>query len=48
LAVFATGAPVGFSDRPKVEAVLDQAKEGYYGVRDLVHGLVSSDLFLNK
>ena len=48
LAVFATGAPVGFSDRPKVEAVLDQAKEGHYGVRDLVHGLVSSDLFLNK
>ena len=48
LAVFATGAPVGFSDRPKVEALLDQAKEGHYGVRDLVHGLVSSDLFLNK
>ena len=48
LAVFATGAPVGFSDRPKVEAVFDQAKEGHYGVRDLVHGLVSSDLFLNK
>ncbi|MEI6794698.1 MAG: DUF1592 domain-containing protein [Verrucomicrobiota bacterium] len=48
LTVFATGAPVGFSDRPKVEAVLDQAKVGHYGVRDLVHGLVSSDLFLNK
>ena len=48
LTVFATGAPVGFSDRPKVEALLDQAKEGHYGVRDLVHGLVSSDLFLNK
>jgi len=48
LTVYATGAPVGFADRPKVEAVLDQAKEGHYGVRDLVHGLVSSDLFLNK
>ncbi len=48
LAVYATGAPVGFADRPKVEAALDQAKEGHYGVRDLIHGLVSSDLFLNK
>ena len=48
LTVYATGAPVGFSDRAKVEAVLDQAKGGRYGVRDLVHGLVSSDLFLNK
>jgi hypothetical protein len=48
LTVYATGAPVGFSDRAKVETVLDQAKAGRYGVRDLVHGLVSSDLFLNK
>ena len=48
LTVYATGAPVGFSDRPKVEAILEQAKDGRYGVRDLVHGLVSSDLFLNK
>jgi len=48
LAVYATGAPVGFADRTKVEAILDQAKGGRYGVRDLVHGLVSSDLFLNK
>jgi hypothetical protein len=48
LTVFATGAPVGFADRPKVEALLDQAKPGRYGVRDLIHGLVSSDLFLNK
>ena len=48
LTVYATGAPVGFADRAKVEAILDQAKGGRYGVRDLVHGLVSSDLFLNK
>ena len=48
LTVFATGSPVGFADRPKVEALLDQAKGGHYGIRDLVQGLVSSDLFLNK
>lgn len=47
-AVYATGSPVGFADRPKVEAILDRAKAGGYGVRELVHGLVSSELFLNK
>ena len=46
--VYATGAPVGFTDRAKVEAVLDGARAGRYGVRDLVRGLVTSELFLNK
>jgi hypothetical protein len=46
--VFATGAPVGFADRPKVEAILEATAARGYGVRSLVHGLVTSDLFLNK
>ena len=46
--VFATGSPIGFTDRAKVEAILDQAAARHYGVRDLVRGLVASDLFLNK
>ena len=48
LTVFATGAPVGFADRPKVEALLDASVPRHYGVRSLIRGLVSSDLFLNK
>lgn len=48
LTVFATGAPVGFADRPKVEKLLDDAQSSTYGVRTLVRGLVTSDLFLNK
>ncbi len=48
LTVFATGAPVGFADRPKVEKLLDDAQPTTYGVRTLVRGLVTSDLFLNK
>ncbi|MGA0134127.1 MAG: DUF1592 domain-containing protein [Opitutales bacterium] len=48
LVVYATGTPVGFADRAKVEAILDGAKAGRYGVRDLVRGLVTSELFLNK
>ena len=48
LAVYATGAPIRFSDRQTIEAVLAKAKPGDYGVRTLVHAVVQSDLFLNK
>ena len=48
LAVYATGAPIRFSDRQTIEAVLAKAKPGDYGVRSLVHAVVQSGLFLNK
>jgi hypothetical protein len=48
LIVYATGAPVRFSDRPHVEAILNGARPGSYGVRSLVHGLVQSELFTSK
>ncbi len=48
LTVFATGAPVRFSDREEVEKILAAAKEKQYGVRSLVHALVQSELFRNK
>ena len=46
--VYATGAPVRFSDRQQVEAILAKAKTGEFGVRSLLHAVVQSDLFLNK
>ena len=46
--VYATGAAVGFADRAKVEAILNRTAGAHYPVRELVHGLVSSELFLNK
>jgi len=46
--VFATGAPVGFSDRQEIEAVLDRIQSKQYGVRSLIHELVQSKLFLKK
>jgi hypothetical protein len=46
--VFATGAPVRFSDREAIEAVLDATEGGHYGVRSLVHAIIQSDLFRNK
>ncbi|MGE0133172.1 MAG: DUF1592 domain-containing protein [Blastocatellales bacterium] len=48
LIVFATGAPVQFSDRPKVEAFLDRTAAKGYGVKSLVQAIIESDLFRNK
>jgi hypothetical protein len=48
LATYATGAPIGFSDRKQVEEILDQARGSGYGVRSLVQGIVQSDLFRYK
>ncbi len=47
-AVYATGAPVRFSDRPAIERLLDRAAARGYGVRTLVHEVVQSELFLHK
>ena len=48
LTVYATGAPVRFSDREEVENILAAAKPGKYGVRRIVHAIVQSELFRNK
>jgi len=48
LIVYATGAPVSFGDRAGVEAILDQCASGGYGLRDLIQGVVQSELFRNK
>jgi Protein of unknown function (DUF1588)/Protein of unknown function (DUF1592)/Protein of unknown function (DUF1585) len=47
-AVYATGAPINFSDRATIEQILQRARSRQYGVRTLVHELVQSPLFLNK
>jgi hypothetical protein len=48
LATYGTGAPVGFSDRKTVQEILDRTRASRYGVRDIVQGIVASDLFRNK
>jgi Protein of unknown function (DUF1585) len=48
LTVYATGAPVRFSDREEIEKILDAAKARRYGVRSIVHAIVQSELFRNK
>jgi hypothetical protein len=48
LAVYATGAPIRFSDRSAIAKILAQSRAAQYGVRTLVCELVQSELFLNK
>ncbi len=48
LTVFATGAPMRFSDRAQIDQMLQRASQSHYGVRSLIHEVVLSDLFLNK
>jgi hypothetical protein len=48
LAIYATGAPVRFSDRAQIEQIADGAKSSNYGLRSIVHRIVESDLFRSK
>ncbi len=48
LVVYSTGAEIGFSDRPAVETILDNAEPNGYGLASLIHAVVDSELFLKK
>jgi hypothetical protein len=48
LATYATGAPIGYTDRKPVEEILDKTRDSGYGVRSVVHGIVQSELFQFK
>jgi hypothetical protein len=48
LAIYATGAPVRFTDRDEIEQILQRTRASGYGVRSLVHELVQSELFSKK
>jgi hypothetical protein len=48
LPIFATGAPVRFSDRGEIERILDATRARHYGVRSIVHAFVQSKLLRNQ
>jgi hypothetical protein len=43
--LYATGTPVRFADRTKIEAILDACASDQYRIRDLLHGFIQSPLF---
>ena len=46
--LYATGTPVRFADRTEVESILDACASHDYRVRDLLHALVQSPIFLGQ
>ncbi|HEY3853172.1 MAG TPA: DUF1592 domain-containing protein [Verrucomicrobiae bacterium] len=48
LTIYATGAPIRFSDRPAIAKILAENRQQGYGVRSLIHEIVESEMFLNK
>jgi hypothetical protein len=48
LAIYATGAPIRFSDRAAIDRIVAQTRSSGYGTRDLIHAIIQSDLFLQK
>jgi hypothetical protein len=46
--LYATGTPVRFADRAEIEVMLDACAKDSYRVRDLVHALVQSKIFLGQ
>lgn len=45
---FATGRELGFSDRPVIDEIVRQSAQQEYGVRDLIHLAISSNIFQSK
>jgi hypothetical protein len=48
LVVHATGTSIGFSDRTVIQQILARHETEGFRVRDLIHAIVQSELFLNK
>ena len=46
--IYATGTPVRFSDRPEIESLLNSCAKNNYPIRDLLHALVQSRIFLGQ
>ncbi|MBM3834250.1 MAG: DUF1585 domain-containing protein [Verrucomicrobia bacterium] len=46
--IYATGAPIRFADRSKIEQVLARSHSTEYGIRSVVHEIVQSELFCSK
>lgn len=48
LLVFATGRPMGFSDRAEIDHILAASKAKGHAIRDLIHAVVQSEIFRSK
>lgn len=48
LLTFATGRELGFSDRPEIQQLVNEAAKSDYGVREMIHLAIASEIFQSK
>ncbi|MDA1233103.1 MAG: DUF1592 domain-containing protein, partial [Planctomycetota bacterium] len=48
MVVFGTGAPISFADRQAIEQIADAAADKDYGLRTILHAVVTNEIFLTK
>ena len=48
LTLYSTGTPVRFADRDEIESMLDACEKNHFRVRELIHAIVQSRIFLGK
>jgi hypothetical protein len=48
LLAYGSGAEVAFADRAAVDTIVDAAAGERHGLRSLLYGVVTSDVFLSK
>jgi len=48
LLTFATGRKLGFSDRAELERIITDTSQNKHRLRDLLHRIIQSEIFLNK
>lgn len=48
LAIYATGAPITFSDRPEIDSIIATTRAKDHGFRSLIHAVIQSPFFHSK
>lgn len=48
LVVYSTGGEIQFADRQHIESILNRTRANDFLIRDLIHEVVQSEIFLNK
>jgi hypothetical protein len=48
LLVYGTGSTIQFADRREINKIVEQTADSEYGMRSLLHAIITSDIFLSK
>jgi hypothetical protein len=48
LITYSTGSEIQFADRAEVDQLLERSRNNGYGIREMIHAVVQSELFRSK